>query len=147
MIRVDDYLRLGFALGGRERPAVDCWGLYRLIVGESTGIWLEAYAGVEAHRDIARQVRRDTAGPGWLQVAPGTEREMDMVVMTGLVGRGRATVAAPLHVGCVIDEGGMIDIEETTGVMVRPFRGTVRRAALPTVVNRVVGIVRPVALA
>lgn len=134
-----------FLLGGRQRPAVDCYGLYRLIVGEQLGIWLDEFGGVESRFSIARTmaVADDL---GWVPVQAGDERPFDLVMMRGVVGEGRAARSAPLHVGCVIEPGRMIDIEETTGVMVRAYRNTERFSAMPTVLNRVTGLFRPVAL-
>lgn len=143
----EDYLRLAFLMGGRARPAVDCWGLYRLIVGERTGHWLDEYDGVDRPVGIARTMATETAGGAWLPVLPGHEQCFDMVMMRGSVGVGRAARPAPMHVGCVIEPGRMIDIEETTGVMIRAFRNTAHVAALPTVVARVTGIFRPAVLA
>jgi cell wall-associated NlpC family hydrolase len=147
MIRAADYLRLRFARGGRDRPAVDCWGLYRLLLGEHLGIWLPDYEGVESAVLVARTLAREQAGRTWQPVPTGEERAFDLVLMRGMVGEGRATVMAPQHVGCVIEPGRMIDIEETTGVMVRPYRDTARWSALPTLRHRVIGVFRPEALA
>lgn len=143
----DDYLRLGFQMGGRERPAVDCWGLYRLIIGEQLGQWLEEYGGIDRPVGIARTMAGETAGAAWVPVRLGDERAFDMVMMRGAVGAGRAARPAPLHVGCVIEPGRMIDIEETTGVMIRAYRDTASVSALPTVAQRVTGIFRPAVLA
>ena len=68
-------------------------------------------------------------------------------MMKGMLGAGRETITAPMHVGCVVEPGLMIDIEATTGVMVRSYRDTVRRRALPTVAQRVTGLFRPAVLA
>jgi hypothetical protein len=139
-----DYLRLRFKMGGRIRPEVDCWGLYRLIVGERKGIWLDEFGGNESRYAIARTMATEVPGSEWLPVTSGKEREFDMVMMRGLVGEGRGTVAAALHVGCVAEPGILIDIEETNGVMVRAFRGDKAR---PEMRNRVLGIYRPAAVA
>lgn len=146
MIPVERYLRLSFAKGGRERPAVDCWGLYRLIVGELRGIWLAEFEGHEEPMAIARTAEQEASGGSWLKIAPGDERAFDAVLMTGLLGEGRGTLSAPIHVGCVIEPGRLIDIEETGGVKVRAFRSTSTMRARPEVANRVVGIFRPAAL-
>lgn len=143
MIPVERYLRLDFLKGGRKRPAVDCWGLYRLIVGELRGLWLAEFEGHVEPLRIARAAEREAADGGWLPVAPGDERELDAVLMTGLLGEGRGTLSAPIHVGCVIAPGRLIDIEETGGVKVRAFRNTTTMRASPAVANRVRGIFRP----
>lgn len=147
MIAVERYLRLGFAKGGRERPLVDCWGLYRLIVGESRGHWLGEFSGTVAPRTIARTARREAAQGEWLEIRPGQERPFDAVLMAGLIGEGAVVHSAPIHVGCVIEPGRLIDIEEGTGVMVRAYRNTSRFRASPAVANRVRGIFRPLVLA
>jgi cell wall-associated NlpC family hydrolase len=148
VIRTSDYFGLGFLKGGRERPAVDCWGLYRLIVGETAGVWLAEFAGTEDLRNAARVARQEAAdGLGWLPVVPGTERPMDAVLMRAIVASGSRVTAAPAHIGCVVRPGELIDIEEVGGVRVRAFRNTVRLAARPDVANRVIGIYRPQVLA
>jgi hypothetical protein len=143
-IPVEAYLRLAFVNGGRARPAVDCFGLYRLVLGEQLGIWLDEFGTIDTPLAAARAIAAGTSGPGWNRVAIGTERAFDMVMMRGLVGTGRTARSLPLHVGCVLEPGRMLDIEATTGVMVREYRDTARFSALPTVLNRVLGIVRPV---
>lgn len=143
----DDYLRLRFRAGGRVAPFVDCWGLYRLIVQARARVWLGEFSGVESPMAIARTMADETTGPNWVPVLFGEERELDMVMMRGAIGRGRAARPAPLHVGCVIAPGRMIDIEEVTGVMIRNYRDTAYSSALPTVAQRVTGIFRPIALA
>lgn len=147
MIPIENYLRLRFLKGGRARPAVDCWGLYRLIVGELRGLWLAEFEGHEEPLRIARTAQREASDGGWLPVAPGEERPFDAVLMTGLLGEGRGTLSAPIHVGCVIAPGRLIDIEESGGVKIRAFRSTSTLRAKPEVANRVRGIFRPVALA
>jgi len=141
----DGYLRLRFLMGGRARPAVDCWGLYRLIVGERAGVWLDEFGGVESYRAIARTVEAERGG--WRETAAGEERPLDAVLMRGLVGQGRQTVAVALHIGCVVEPGLMIDIDDGTGVMVRAFRSTPTRTAKVDVANRVIGIFRASAIA
>lgn len=147
MIDPSPYLRLVFAAGGREPPAVDCWGLYRLVVRDRTGLTLADYAGVTETAAIARTLRDPATAAGWVPVRAGDERPLDLVLMTGLAGRGRATALAPCHVGCVIAPGLMLDIEEGSGVMVRAFRATAVRAASPTVAPRVIGVWRAAAIA
>jgi len=142
-MEIETYLRLTYLAAGRTRPAVDCWGLYRLIVGEALGIWLGEFSGLEAPRDIARATRRESNGGDWLPIAPGKERFGDAVLMSGLLGEGRGTIRAPIHVGCVLEPARMIDIEESTGVQLRAFRSTTRMRARPEVANRVVGLFRP----
>lgn len=147
MIATERYISLTFAAGGRERPLVDCWGLYRLIVGEATGIWLQEFEGTETLRAAARVARREQANSaGWLPVVPGAERALDAVLLRSLVGSGARLAAAPVHIGCVVAPGRMIDIEEKGRVRVRAFRTTARASARPELANRVVGIFRPVAL-
>lgn len=146
-VRTEDYLDLRFQGAGRARPFVDCWGLYRLIVGETTGIWLAEFAGVAELKRTAGVVRDEQVGGDWRPVAAGAERALDLVLMRGIVRDGSRVTAAPVHVGCVIEEGRMIDIEEVGGVRIRAFRDTARVSARPDVANRVVQIFRPGALA
>lgn len=151
-----DYLRLRYRKGGRQRPAVDCYGLYRVIVGERTGIWIEEGQDVMSATAIRRAMVRARRSAGWREIAAvkdgalvfaEPERELDLVLMHGVVGRGRHAVAVPFHCGCVVKAGWMIDIEETNDVLIRPFRDVGNVRAHPTVRHRVLGIYRPEALA
>lgn len=135
----EDYLRLRFKARGRERPEVDCWGLYRLIVGERTGVWLNTFGEVGTPLGAARAMARESRGQGWEPVAPGHEQELDAVLMFSIAGEGRLALAAPQHIGCVVSPGTLIDIEDGKGVMVRSYRGHLA--------NRVRGIYRPVGAA
>lgn len=146
MIALDParWLTIPFRLGGRDRcSGLDCWGLYREIVAEVAGVALDEHGGVAGYPAIARRLADERSASDWRRIEPGDERGLDLVLMSGLVrdASGR-TRSAPLHVGCVVEPGLMIDIEETTGIMVRAYRDTLRRAALPTVVPRVLGLYR-----
>lgn len=142
------YLACRFVRGGRDRATgLDCWGLYRLIVRDAAGIDLGDHGEVVTPARIARTLGAARHDATWRRISPDDERPLDLVLMTGLVRRDDGGLrCAPLHVGCVIEPGLMIDIEETTGVMVRPFRSTPRRAVLPTVAPRVLGVWRHIAL-
>lgn len=147
-IDVRAWLRIPFVAGGRD-PAIglDCWGLYRAIVVEVGGVLLDEHGDVVAHPPIARRLAAERRASHWREIEAGGEHPLDLVLMTGLVtGPEGRTHAAPLHVGCVIEPGLMIDTEETTGVMVRAFRDTTRRRALPTVAPRLLGLYRHAAL-
>ena len=74
-----------------------------------------------------------------------TVHHFDAVLMTGLLGEGRGTLAAPIHVGCVVGPGRVIHIDEG-GVKVQAFRSTSTMRAAPAAANRVRGIYRPRAL-
>lgn len=146
-IDVRTWLRIPFVAGGRD-PAIglDCWGLYRAIVARAAGVDLDEHGDVVAHASVARRLAAERREAHWRPIEAGDERTFDLVLMTGLVDRDRRLVAAPLHVGCVIEPGSMIDTEETTGVMVRAYRDTALRRALPTVVPRFLGLYRHAAL-
>jgi cell wall-associated NlpC family hydrolase len=141
------FIRLRFKDGGREPPFVDCWGLYRHVVATASGVDLAEHAGVTQPLAQARTLGAERERGEWLEIAVGAERPCDLVLMKGMVGKGRGTAMRPLHVGCVIGPGKMIDIEESNGVMVRLFRDLPTAAANPTVRHRVLGIYRPKALA
>lgn len=147
MINEQGYLRLRFKDGGRERPEVDCWGLYRLIVGETTGVWLADYEGVTEALSIARTLKRERCGGSWSPVTIGAERPLDLVLMNGQVGKGRAATLAPLHVGCVTRPGRMLDIEEGNSVLVRRYRDTAEGRAHDKARVRVLGVWRAAAVA
>lgn len=143
----DDYLRLRFAKGGRERPAVDCWGLYRLIVGERKGVWLSEFSGVEEGLKAAHALSDERDGGDWHPIPGGMEQEADLVLMTGIIGEGRHTVCVPFHVGYVTSLGRMLHVQDGSGVFHHAFRDTPRSTIFPTLRGRVLGIYRPGVLA
>lgn len=147
MIDPSPFIRLRFKDGGREPPFLDCWGLYRHIVLEARGVALAEHAGVTQPLAQARMLGAERECGEWIEIASGEEQPCDLVLMKGMVGKGRATAMRPLHVGTVIGLGRMIDIEESNGVMVRMFRDLPTASANPTVKHRVLGIYRPQALA
>lgn len=149
MITIDTraWLSTRFVLGGRDRATgLDCWGLYRAIVREVAGIDLGEHGQVRDYASIAREFTSAASGALWRQIDPADDRPTDLVLMTGLMRADGRLHQAPLHVGCVVEPGLEIDIEETTGVMVRPYRDTLRRPALPTIRPRVLGVYRHHAL-
>lgn len=144
MIVIDPrpYLIIPFVLDGRTRRGVDCWGLHRLIVEDVTGLRLDEHGGLAGYHAYARRLKEQQQAPDWQPVKPGAERPTDLVLMTGYVRATRGLVSAPLHVGTVLEPGLLIDTEEDTGTMVRPFRSTLTRTVLPTLAHRVLGIYR-----
>lgn len=142
-----DYLRLIYRKGGREKPFVDCFGLYRVIVQERAGVVIPEHAASRSFLASKRALEAERAGGGWSEIEPGAERELDLVLMWGVTGRGRHARAVPLHCGCVVRPGLLIHIEDGVGVLVQQFRDTAATGAHPRVRERVLGIYRPEALA
>lgn len=141
MIALGPYLDAAYRRGGRQWPHVDCWGLYRQIVADHAGVALGEFDGISESAAIAETVGLAmAAGTAWRRVAAGEERALDAVLLKGLVRSGGAVLRLPIHIGCVVRPGWMIDIEGAAGATLRAFRGT-------PLANRVVGIFRPLALA
>lgn len=133
------YVRLPYREDGRDRRGVDCWGLWRMIVRDVTGIDVGEHGDVHGRFGIARRLADERASGAWCLVPGAQDRALDLVLMTGVGPAGRV---APMHVGCVWRPGVMIDIEAGPGVVVQQFRPTPRAQILPTLANRVLGVYR-----
>ena len=123
---------------GRDHAGCDCWGLYRLILGEQTGIWLpshdEVYArALDGHAVAAAVACHGTAAPEWNEVPAGAERTFDAVLMRlGYPRDGGGAAYADAHVAMVLVPGFLIHIEADpdggagAGVTVRAYRDDIR---------------------
>lgn len=149
------YVTLSYKMGGRERPEVDCYGLYRLFVGEQFGEWLDDYSGHTSSVSITKKLVRERANGNWSEIArrdgerlvyKTDERVGDLVLMRDVFGRGDRAIVVPFHCGVVVEDGIVMEILNVKGVLTRPFRDTLRHRAYATVVNRVIGVYRPAAL-
>lgn len=140
---VADYLAIPFAHRGRDRSGCDCWGLARLVWRERCGLELPEGAGYASAHDAARvgAVIERGLTEDWQAVAASAERPLDGVLLTGIVGQGRALQRAAMHVGVVVAPGWLLHIGEGAGVTVEGYGpgGRMRR--------RVVGFYRHRALA
>lgn len=101
-----EYLGIPYLDKGRDpfvQPGWDCYGLYRWLVGERTGIWLptytDTYLSATDNSTVSATMARRVE---WAPVPLGSEREGDGVVF--LLG------GEPLHVGYVIEPGIMLHV-------------------------------------
>lgn len=76
MIDTGPYVGLGYRLGGRDRPELDCWGLVRLVYAEQLGIPLAEHA---ADPDPARAIVAERRA--WLEVPAGQGRAGDVALI------------------------------------------------------------------
>lgn len=112
---VNDYMRIPFADGGRDKTGCDCWGLVRLILKEQAGIEISAYAGTSAedHINVNRNMVSDSALPPWQkEIALGDEQTFDVVLLTRTIRTDRGASNVPMHVGLVTEPGWMIHTEK-----------------------------------
>lgn len=102
----DDYIGLPFRPDGRDRTGLDCWGLYRLVLRERSGLDLPDYLGVYTAADAvslrAAAAMMDREESLWTPVS--TPAPFDLIRMR------RGPLGA--HVGCVVSPGLMLHIQE-----------------------------------
>lgn len=118
---VERYIGIPYVESGRDPAAdggLDCWGLLVLIWREQYGVDLPIYDGPHWAKGadraaIAAAIRAEQER--YLDVAPGTEREGDGILLR-LLGQ-------PLHVGLVVAPGWMIHTHETAAVCVERYDG------------------------
>ena len=112
----ESYMTLSFRDGGRDFPAVDCWGLVRLVLAREAGIALPTYGDISA-RDLMKVAHEmgsaQRAGP-WRPVT-GLCRALDVAAM-----RANPTATGPrravVHVGVLTGPDRLMHIEEGSGV-------------------------------
>lgn len=131
----DAYAGLRFADGGRERPAVDCWGLVRLVYRERCGIDLPSYADISARdlMSVAIRVTAQSAHEPWIK-AP-EPRAFDVVVLAGRARIGGRLRAALTHVGVMVDDSHVLHVEEA-------YDAAVMRVDHPLIRGRIGGFFR-----
>lgn len=100
------FVGLAFREKGRDRAGVDCWGLARLVYQER-GIdlpsYTEGYVSTSERAELDALLSVGAKMFPWVAVAPGCERELDIVVFR----RGRLDA----HVGIVVDRNRMLHVE------------------------------------
>lgn len=124
-------MTLRFLDGGRDFPAVDCWGLVRLVLAREAGIEVPSYGDVPATAlsRIARAMTRGSELPPW-QRFDGAVRVFDVAMMTANPG-AMVDRRACVHAGIVVSPGRLMHIEDGQGVHHVPFdHVTVRRRLL-----------------
>lgn len=129
------YAGLPFLAGGRGHAGLDCWGLYRLVLTERAGVMLPAWDMVawDDLRAVYRAMRAEADGEAWRKVE--TPSSLDLVLMRGHFETGDGNLrGGPVHVGCFVEPGLVLHIEEGIDAMIVP---------LASVAWRVLGFYRP----
>ncbi len=119
------YIGLPFKRYGRDRSGVDCWGLYRLALGEQTGNWVPLYeqytfSDLPPEEDKAERARvaaqiQEDLGRYWTQIPKGQEQPFDGVLMR--------IYGQPAHVGLVVAPGRMLHIEKGIDAAIEDYAG------------------------
>ena len=135
---VSRYFGIPFIDRGLTRDGCDCWGLVRLVILEQTGVKLPGYPEIGRGATLAklRTIFAAADGPEWLEMHPAQETAFDVVLMKGLVEHEGSKHQRPIHIGCVVEPGTLIHIEEGCEVTVVDYRSH------PRVTHRVTGFYR-----
>jgi cell wall-associated NlpC family hydrolase len=112
------YIGLPFQDHGRDRAALDCWGLVRLVLAEQFNFALPSYAH-EYQRStqvekIGALIERELTK--WKIIRAGDETCGDVIVLRV---RGK-----PMHVGLVLGDGQMLHIESGINSVIERYTGT-----------------------
>ena len=127
---VGHYIGLTFIEHGREaKSGLDCWGLYRLVLGEQFGLALPsyhaAYISTKDGEKLSEIITAESAK--WRPITAGSEKLGDAVILRL---RGH-----PMHIGLVIGDGQMLHIENKIDSAIESYTG-------PRWKNRVVAFFR-----
>lgn len=118
MIDVQAYLGLRYQRDGRERPAVDCWGLARLIYREQLGIDLDPHDTAPwGSSEVGREILAERGA--WLPVERPAIRPGDIAFIR--------RIGRPFHVGVVLDCRSMIHCDEGIDTCVEPIASQLGR--------------------
>jgi len=118
VIDVQAYLGLRYLRGGRERPAVDCWGLARLIYRETFGVELDPHDTAPwGSAEVGREIVEERGA--WLLVDRAAIRPGDIAFLR--------RIGRPFHVAVVLDRRCMIHADEGIDVCVEPIASQIGR--------------------
>ena len=114
---VDEYVGLPYAVGGRDRSGVDCFGLCLLVWRERYGLDVPLYGGVSWDEANSAEIGSFIGGEalaGWDRIEAGHERAGDAILMRM---RGH-----PIHVGVIVADGIMLHCHDRADAAVEDFR-------------------------
>lgn len=114
---VEEYVGLPYAVGGRTRSGVDCFGLCLLVWRERFGLDVPLYGGVSWDEANSAEVGAFIGGEaqaGWDRIEPGEAGPGDAVLMRM---RGH-----PIHVGVIVADGFMLHCHDRGDASVEDFR-------------------------
>lgn len=126
MFWADKYIGLPFADNGRDRNGLDCWGLYRLMVLELTGVTLPLFDTVDAaDRTLVRETMTFQAGMGrvWIHVPLDLAQNFDCVLMRTVYYLGPndgPLSSGAIHVGCFVEPRQILHIEKRHDAVLQP---------------------------
>lgn len=107
-MRLDCYVGLPWAEGGRAFAGCDCWGLVRLVYEREAGIVLPKYCETSRER-IKALVRAEK--PCWRAIEMGDERPLDVVLLRW----------KPWHIGVVAGRGLMLHMRRGQASVIEPY--------------------------
>lgn len=126
---------------GRGPSHFDCYGLLRHVYDVEKGIGLPAFASLSEEFADAAQAQIEQERGSWLEVEPGTEQPLDLVLCYKTFRQGKHYILRPLHIGVVSAPGVMLHAEGKIGACLEEYREN------PIWARRVAGFFRHTALA
>lgn len=126
---------------GRGPSHFDCYGLLRHVYDVEKGIGLPEFGSLSAEFAEAAQAQIEAEKGSWLEVAPGAEQPLDLVLCYKTFRQGKHYILRPLHIGIVTSPGVMLHAEGVIGACLEEYREN------PTWARRVAGFFRHQALA
>lgn len=106
-----DYVGIPWRSGGRDRDAVDCYGLVRMVMEERGGVRLPLFDTVSA-TDLMRaydEIEADTRN--WRRVEFGAERPFDVLQVRRVFKHDGRFVSRAVHIGIVVGGGKVLHAE------------------------------------
>lgn len=122
------YVGLPYALHGRARPALDCWGLVRLVMLEQAGIELPLWDGLDERSGGECAATISGQAQLWTAVDTSDAKPFDVAVMRGVWrDADRRLHAGDMHCGIVVEGSRVLHVERDSDAVCVPIRRIERR--------------------
>lgn len=131
----NEYVGIPYKARGRTRDGVDCWGLYRLVMLEKTGIVLPSFDTID-NEDlplVMNTMAEQSVGETWIPVARENAKNFDCVLMRAVFSEGGLFLGGNIHIGCFVWPSYVLHVEKRHDVVLE---------ALPALNHRIKGIYR-----
>lgn len=108
------YLGIPYLAGGQDRQGADCWGFFRLVMGERFGLNIPA-VGIRPDqlRELLNEYRTNPMRDDWSQIDLADAQEGDGLLFAHRPGW-------PDHVGIALAAGRVLHCARGVGAMIEP---------------------------
>lgn len=123
------YVGMPYQMLGRARPAVDCWGLVRLVMSEQAKIELPMWdaVGGSDYRLAGQVIADQSETDEWTEVSEQFAKPFDIVTMRSIWRDDGRLRSGEIHCGIMAPGSRVLHIERDTDAVCVPFVKLKRR--------------------